>query len=69
MIKLIDIMIINISSFNDFITSLGLNLVSTDSVYLLTYLFTNFLAYYIIILLFKIITRIIKTLFRRYKDV
>jgi len=55
MIDISKFLIINLEQFNQLINTLNLNLTASDSEYLLTYLYTNFMAYIIIYLFIRIV--------------
>lgn len=65
-------MLISQQQFNTLIDHLKLDLTTTSDMYLLTYLFANFLAYFLIILVLYLAYRIVHSLMpwnwqRRYK--
>lgn len=65
-------MLISQQQFNTLIEHLNLELTITSDMYLLTYLFANFMAYFLIILVLYIAYRVVHSLMpwnwkRRYK--
>lgn len=66
MINIKDFLIINITQFESLINFLGTGLNKYDSIYTLTYLFTNFLAY-IMIIVFCYIVKVLYFSFFKHK--
>lgn len=53
MINILQMMIISTAIFDGMIAQLGVNLTIESDMYLITYLFTNFMAYFLIIIFIK----------------
>lgn len=56
-------LIISIEDFNILINNLGCNLTINDSCYMITYLFTNFMAYFLIVIIIWLVMYFINKLF------
>lgn len=56
-------LIISIENFNTLITNLGCNLTINDSCYMITYLFANFMAYFLIVFIIWLVMYFINKLF------
>lgn len=56
-------LIISIEDFNSLITKLGCNLTINDSCYMVTYLFANFMAYFLIVFITWLVIYLISKLF------
>lgn len=67
MVNIEKYLIISQEQFDMLSTSLGCTLIPTDNEYLLTYLFINFLAYFVIIISIYIIMTIYYKLFHKKK--
>lgn len=65
MIDITKFFIINQQQFNSIITFLNCDLVSTDKQYVITYLFANFLGYFLIIMTLIISMKMYRTLRRK----
>ncbi len=61
-INIQDFLLISQSQFNTLINNLNLDLVSSSDMYLLTYLFANFFAYFLIIIVCFIAYRFVHSL-------
>lgn len=67
MIDLKIFLIISTTEFNRLIESLSLNLNTNDSIYMLTYLFSNFMVYFLILTFIFLIRLVLSKLFKPFE--
>lgn len=63
--NLMNFLIISTNTFDTLLLNLNINLISTDSTYMITYLFANFFMYYIIFLMIRVIIYLLRMLFKK----